>query len=136
MYKDRIPSPTTHNLKMLVQQKTGSPIMKVPYGGRFVALRERGRVMGFDVGDTFSLMESVMTPRQMCRGFGNAIIVPVATSILGGYLDYLSAVMQHMHETPLLVERPLFRASDLRRARPLESEEVDETGDVKFEEVD
>jgi hypothetical protein len=75
-----MPSPTTHNIKLLVQQKPKDGVVqKVPAGGRLMALRERSRVMGFS-RKSFDLMMATMTPRMVCSGLGNTVIVDIITA--------------------------------------------------------
>jgi hypothetical protein len=91
-----LPSPTSHNLKLLVQQRwIKGRIMKMHKGGRFLSLKERSRVLGFPP-ECFADMEATLSPRQICSGLGNTIIVPVVSATLGAAIDYLNMVMDEM----------------------------------------
>jgi site-specific DNA-cytosine methylase len=97
LYRDKIPSPQTHNVKILVQgRKTARS--KVPKGGRMLKLSERALCMGVDA-ETFAMMvSSGMGPRDICRGLGNTILTGVVRVTLGAGLEYLKEVKQKLHD--------------------------------------
>jgi hypothetical protein len=90
MYADVIPSPTTHNVKMLIQGKK-SVRAKIPTGGRFVDVDERAAMMHFD-SKHIKMMQATLTPRQICSGLGNTMMTGMIKAVWGGALFYLDQV--------------------------------------------
>ena len=74
---DRLPSPTTGNCNMIVLSQSGDGLLTVA---------ERARCMGFD----YTKLKPYLSDRQIMKGVGNAIAVPVIGAVIDSVSEALS----------------------------------------------
>ena len=88
---DRLPSCMTQNRNLFVFGDS-TVVSKIPIGGRYLAVEERAKVMGFDCGGVLAKLTGNLTSPQLMIALGNTMLVNVVGAVLKQIWNYLAVV--------------------------------------------